>query len=384
MTNTDVGDDNIPPMKEAVRDNLDELRVSPIGGALVATFAQQVDYAKQMSRGRLSLPSFLAGNVGDCLAVVNISLRFGFDPYMVASQTYDQGGRLCYMAQLVHAMIECSGRLSRRLRADYEGEGDERRCIVTGWIKGETEAFSFRSETLGKLRPPPGTTHVDKNNVETKSVKGSPLWIKKPDLQLFYNASRDWARMYLPEVLMGIYTPDEIEESEARIGPDHAIDRGTIQALRNVPAAGIEGAPAGYVDAELAQVAAGAGNGQEAGSAAPPNDPPPATERTTDAEPEPKGAKRGKSRKAAVVAASPKEVTVTPPAGPLPPRPKTKEEWVPYARAHIAAATSSAELDRWWNGDLALRNGLGLTAEERMPVQNEKYDRVEALKDEIK
>ncbi|KRR17811.1 hypothetical protein CQ14_37605 [Bradyrhizobium lablabi] len=48
--------------------------------------------------------------------------------------------------------------------------------------------------TPGKLRP--------KRN-DCGRIKGSPLWDIKPDLQLFYNTSRNWARMYAPDVISG-------------------------------------------------------------------------------------------------------------------------------------------------------------------------------------
>ena len=88
------------------------------------------------------------------------------------------------------------------MKHEFLGEKEERRCRVWARIKGEETDAEFTSEPISVLRPPAGD----------RGVKGSPLWTKKPDLQLFYNASRDWARMHCPDVLLGAYSVDEISE----------------------------------------------------------------------------------------------------------------------------------------------------------------------------
>ncbi|WFU46042.1 recombinase RecT (plasmid) [Bradyrhizobium sp. CB82] len=69
--------------------------------------------------------------------------------------------------------------------------------------------------TLGKLRP--------KRN-DSGRIKGSPLWDIKPDLQLFYNMSRDWARMYAPDVISGMYGRDEMEDAGFTVASEAARD----------------------------------------------------------------------------------------------------------------------------------------------------------------
>lgn len=86
--------------------------------------------------------------------------------------------------------------------------------------------------TLGKLHP----GHNDKGK-----VKGSPLWDKKPDLQLFYNMSRDWARMYCPDIIAGMYGRDEMEDAGFTVASDAAKDVSPRLAQRlsgNAPAIG--------------------------------------------------------------------------------------------------------------------------------------------------
>jgi len=40
--------------------------------------------------------------------------------------------------------------------------------------------------------------------------RNSTLWASNPKQQLFYLATKMWARKYCPDVILGVYTPDEI------------------------------------------------------------------------------------------------------------------------------------------------------------------------------
>jgi hypothetical protein len=78
---------------------------------------------------------------------------------------------------------------------------------VGGTFKGENAPHIFISETLGKRVKDIGLS-------ERGNFRGSPLWLQKPEVQLFYDASRDWARLNCPDVLAGAYTIDELPDME--------------------------------------------------------------------------------------------------------------------------------------------------------------------------
>jgi hypothetical protein len=43
-------------------------------------------------------------------------------------------------------------------------------------------------------------------------TRNSTLWTEDPKQQIAYLAERRWARLYAPDVLLGVYTPDELAE----------------------------------------------------------------------------------------------------------------------------------------------------------------------------
>ena len=51
-------------------------------------------------------------------------------------------------------------------------------------------------------------------------VRNSPLWEQDPRQQLAYLCTKRWARLHAPDVLLGVYTPDELQETAPRVERD--------------------------------------------------------------------------------------------------------------------------------------------------------------------
>ncbi len=160
----------------------------------------------------------LIGNVAACTDLIMQAIEWRM-PYMgLARKCYiaKPGQPISYESQVFHALVENSGMLKGRIRYKFEGEGDKTTCTVIGYLKGEDEPFIWQSPMLGKRRPPPSRKNPG-------VVAGSPLWVLKPFVQLAYDTMRDWARMYLPDVVLGCYSYDEmLEETMQDITPKHA------------------------------------------------------------------------------------------------------------------------------------------------------------------
>jgi hypothetical protein len=145
--------------------------------------------AEMMSTGRL-VPAHLQKSPGDCLMVVELAMRFRMSPFAVAQCTSVIQGKLMLEGKLVGAAVNCSGVLEDRLAYDFAGANDTRAVTVKGTIRGEAEP----REMTVTLR-------------EAKTTNA--LWTKQPDQQLVYFATRAWARRHTPEVMLGVYSPEE-------------------------------------------------------------------------------------------------------------------------------------------------------------------------------
>lgn len=153
--------------------------------------------ATMMATGKL-IPGHLQRNAGDCLLVIEQAMRWGMSPFAVAQCTAVIHGRLMFEGKLVAAAVNTSGVLSGRLSYDFGGDGDAREITVRGTIKGEGQP----REITVKLKDAKTTNEH---------------WKKSPDQMLAYHAARVWARRHVPEVMLGVYSPDEFEaESETQ------------------------------------------------------------------------------------------------------------------------------------------------------------------------
>ena len=219
MAETDQID---PRIDRTVVDNMLVSRES--GGVDIRKLDQVITAAQLMARSRSMVPAFLRENAGGCFGIIWKALAWGMDPFAVASMAYEVENKrtkertVAYMSQLIHAIIESRAPIKQRLKVRYEGEGDDRICIVSGTFVGEEEPREHRSPKLGDRKPKKrgrdSRDPRDENGIAEDDAPGpgSPLWYSKPDVQLWHDTSRDWARIYCPDVLLGIYTKEEMEE----------------------------------------------------------------------------------------------------------------------------------------------------------------------------
>ncbi|MGL4198165.1 MAG: recombinase RecT [Allorhizobium sp.] len=174
---------------------------------LPTSMGEAMEIAKLMAAGNF-VPPHLRNKPGDCLAVVMQSARWGMDPFAVASKSYFVNDRMAYEAQLVNAVVNSSNVLDGRLKIEWSGEGVNLKCFVSGRIKGDPD-IKTREVKLATIK-----------------VRNSPLWQADPEQQIGYFATRAWARLHAPEVLLGVYTPDEIESI-----PGNRVDANAPQRL---------------------------------------------------------------------------------------------------------------------------------------------------------
>lgn len=215
-----------------------------LGGVDPKDYGQVMEFAKTMATAKHSIPQWMRGSPGDCLACCSRALRWGMDPYFVADKSFlmegKSGTKVGYESQLIHAVVEALAPLKGRLRHRYEGEGDDLVCIVWGTFKGEDTPHEYPSVTLGKRIKDIGKS--DRGN-----FRGSPLWLQKPRLQLFYDASRDWARQNCPDVLAGVYAREELLDMEpVDVTPKNELAE-RLKATRAMFASGERGFDADHV-----------------------------------------------------------------------------------------------------------------------------------------
>jgi hypothetical protein len=168
----------------------------PVAQGLVpATLAEAMQLANMMASSKL-VPAALRDSPADCLMVIQQAVRWQMDPFAVAQECSVIQGKLMYGGKLVAAVVNSRGGLEERLSFDYAGTGETRTITVSGKVRGEKAARSV-SVILRDART------------------NAAVWKTQPDQQLMYHGSRVWARRHVPELMLGVWSPEEFPAEAA-------------------------------------------------------------------------------------------------------------------------------------------------------------------------
>jgi len=182
--------------------------------------------AEVMATGRATLPKHFNGNPADCLAVVMQSMQWKMNPFAVAQKTHLVNGVLGYEAQLVNAVITTCAPVLDRLHYEWFGawekvigkftikNGDKGEYRVPGWKLEDEEGLGVKVWATFRGEDEPRVLELLLAQARTRN---STLWADDPRQQLAYLATKRWSRLYCPDVILGVYSPDELEETAPTI-----------------------------------------------------------------------------------------------------------------------------------------------------------------------
>jgi hypothetical protein len=178
--------------------------------------------AEVMALGRATLPKHFNGNSADCLAVVMQAMQWKMNPFAVAQKTHLVNGVLGYEAQLVNAVITTCAPVLDRLHYEWYGDwskvigkfviktGDKGEYRQPGWKLADEEGLGVKVWATFRGEDEPRMLELLLAQARTRN---STLWADDPRQQLAYLATKRWSRLYCPDVILGVYSPDELEDS---------------------------------------------------------------------------------------------------------------------------------------------------------------------------
>lgn len=179
--------------------------------------------ADLMASGKTTVPQHLRGSKGDCFAISLQSMQWGMNPFAVAQKTHLVNGTLGYEAQLVAAVINSSGLVTGRFQFDWYGpwekvigkftvkRGDKGEYRVPGWTMADEDGCGVRVWATLKGESAPRALELLLSQARTRN---STLWADDPKQQLAYLAQKRWARLFAPDVILGVYSADELQEPQ--------------------------------------------------------------------------------------------------------------------------------------------------------------------------
>lgn len=207
-------------------------------------FDRAMKVADAMAGAVVSVPAHFRNKPGDCLAVVMQAAQWNMNPFAVAQKTHlSQSGALGYEAQLISAVIVSCGAITGqpefRFLGDWNrvlGKVEERKSdkggkyYVPTYTKADEEGLGVVCTAYLRGESEPREITVMMSQCYPRF---STQWATDPQQQITYVAVRKFARRYAPGAILGVYTPDELEDQSPRdMG---TIDRSTGEVKTSEP-----------------------------------------------------------------------------------------------------------------------------------------------------
>ncbi len=167
------------------------------------------------------VPDHYKGNVPNVAIAIQMALRCRVDIMTFLQSSYIVYGKPGIEGKLVAAMMNASGQIEGRI--DFEFFRDERTKKITS-----CRAFATDSKTLKELSQTVTWEMVEAEGWHLEKKGQKSKWMTLPDLMFAYRSATFLARVYFPDVLMGMRTTEELADTGETI-PGHATEAEATQ-----------------------------------------------------------------------------------------------------------------------------------------------------------
>lgn len=175
-------------------------------------FAELFDIGKMFASSTL-VPQTYQGKAMDCTIAVDMANRMGVSPMMVMQNLYVVEGKPSWSGQACTSLITGSGKF-KNVKHVYTGEkgADTWGCYLQATRIEDNEIVKGAEVTISMAK------------AEDWYSKTGSKWKTMPELMLAYRASAFFARVHIPNALMGVAVEGEVEDitnkKEVKQAPD--------------------------------------------------------------------------------------------------------------------------------------------------------------------
>ena len=189
-------------------------------------FAQRV--ANMLSKSN-TIPDSFKKSIPDIVIALNYADRLGIDPLQCMQKLYIVHGTPGIEAQLQIALLN-KARIFEPLRYKMTGEGMKKSCTCYAKHLSTKEMYEGQAVSMQMAKD------------EGWSTKKGSKWQTMPELMLRYRAAAFFIRQYAPEVTLGLYTKEEVQDIhgyiEAKPNPEGVYEtefEDLAEAVNNKP-----------------------------------------------------------------------------------------------------------------------------------------------------
>lgn len=166
------------------------------------TFQLAYQMAKGLSESTL-VPIQFQKNTANCLIALEQSNRLGISPMAVMQNLYIVQGKPSFSSSFIIGLINSSGKYDMELQYDEE-EKDGKPYACTCWTELNGRRVSGIKITM------------DMADKEGWTKKNGSKWLTIPQVMLRYRAASFFARMNCPELSIGLYSKEELDDMQKK------------------------------------------------------------------------------------------------------------------------------------------------------------------------
>lgn len=171
------------------------------------------------------VPKHLQGKVQDCLILMNMALRMQEDPLLVLQNCFVVSGTPGFKTQFLIARANASGQLKSKIRWNVE-KLEPPILKLEGFEMPNLRVTAQAVDNFGELME----ASVTSDMAIREKWTSNPKYRSMPEHMLRWRAAAFLIRLYMPEVMMGMQTIEEIEDvvaanPEAQVAPTQGFVR---------------------------------------------------------------------------------------------------------------------------------------------------------------
>lgn len=202
--------DNLPEVPDTTKLTA-EKRADMLAGETSLFFnVAKFEHAQRLAQifaGSTMVPEHFNGNIGNCMIALNLASRFNADPFMVMQNMYVVHGRPGLEGKLIIALANSCGKFTP-LHFRFERNSDGKAIACTAHATHKETGQALEQTVTWEMVELEGW-NKDKKNRQTGYVQKSK-WNTMRDLMFQYRSATFFARVYCPEVLLGMQTTEEL------------------------------------------------------------------------------------------------------------------------------------------------------------------------------
>lgn len=181
-------------------------------------FIMAMQMAKALSSSTI-VPATFQGNDANCLIAIEQANRLKVSPLMVMQNLYVIQGRPSWSSKFLIAAINNSGKFDMELQFE-ETKGKD------------GKPFSCMAWTMKNGRRVEGmTVDMDMAKDEGWLSKNGSKWKTMPQLMLRYRAASFFSSLNCPELTMGLYTKEEMQDNDFK---EYPVEEMQMQAQKEI------------------------------------------------------------------------------------------------------------------------------------------------------